>query len=629
MAKKGAEGAVVRILKLAVVATVVVAGGSYLLGNRLGRSAAAAAIPIEDLQSPPADAGQLIVVSADGPGATTATLQAFERDGSGWRSVFGPMDAHVGRSGFSANRHEGDGSTPSGTYTLTESFGIKPQPTTVLPYRQVGPDDWWISDSSRPAIYNTWQTHAAPVPWDPTRAEHLINFAPSYNHAVVIDFNRGADMVVGKGSAIFLHADNGKPTSGCVSIADSSLVSIMGWLDPTRHPKIMMGTLDQLLKVRDAPPLTAGPSGGLRSVAPTRILDTRIGLGAVGPLAARTTFDLTVTGGAAQVPTDAVAVALNLTLTEQTEPTYLTVYPAPGDPTQGPPLVSNVNAVPGEHRANLVVVRVGDAGRIRVYNPTGRAQVVADLVGYVSPTAPGRFLPVTPYRVLDTRYATGLPRTTAVGTREAVDVPVPFAPAEASAVVVNITVTDPSAATWLAAYQGHSAWDGTSSVNTTRGETSANLAIVPLAADHTIRLQNANGSAHVVADVQGFVVTGTGSAYTAAQTPVRVLDTREGIAARGRLDASGLISVPVPGLPVGATAVAVTVTAVDPSADTYIRAVGAGDTGSQSSNVNLRKGETRANLAIVPVGPGGRITITTHAGDVQLIADVSGWFGPT
>ena len=57
--------------------------------------------------------------------------------------------------------------------------------------------------------------------------------------------------------------------------------------------------------------------------------------------------------------------------------------------------------------------------------------------------------------------------------------------------------------------------------------------------------------------------------------------------------------------------------------------MGAGDTGSQSSNVNLRKGETRANLAIVPVGPGGRITITTHAGDVQLIADVSGWFGPT
>ena len=46
--------------------------------------------------------------------------------------------------------------------------------------------------------------------------------------------------------------------------------------------------------------------------------------------------------------------------------------------------MSNVNAEPGEHRANLVFVGVGDAGRVRIYNLAGSAHVVADLVGYVS-----------------------------------------------------------------------------------------------------------------------------------------------------------------------------------------------------------------------------------------------------
>ena len=626
VASKGVRGTVGRLVRRSTVLAVAVAVVAYGLGWRLNQSPASATpIPIEDLQSPPADAEQLIVVSADGPGTNRATLQAFTRAGATWHSAFGPMDARIGRNGFRKDRHEGDGTSPVGTFTLTEAFGIKPNPGTVLPYRTVGTDDWWVSDVNVPDLYNTWQTHAAPVPWDPKHAEHLITFTKSYDRAVVIDFNRRPSTELGRGSGIFLHVDNGNPTSGCVAIDESQLADIMRWLDPTKRPQIMMGTLDQLLKVNEAPPLTAGPSGGLRQVTPTRILDTRIGLGAAGPLPARTTLDVTVPSSA--VPSDAVAVALNVTLTEQTEPTYLTVYPTPADPAIGPPLVSNVNAVAGEHRANLVFVRVGDARRVRVYNPAGRAQVVADVVGYVSPNALGRFLPVTPYRVLDTRYGTGAATIAKIGAREAIDVPVPFAPANATAAVVNVTVTDPTSATWVAAYQGHGAWGGTSTVNTTGAETSANLAIVPLADDRTIRLQNANGASNLLADVQGFIVT-SGSLFIAAQTPVRVLDTRNGIAFRGRVDAAGLISVLVPGLPADASAVAMTITAVQPSAETFIRAVGSIDGGSQTSNLNLRKGDTRANLAIVPVGIDHRITLTTHVGDVDLIADVSGWFAP-
>lgn len=628
MAKKSAGTSLVGSLRRGgLPLLVIVALVAYAFGGRIGSSdASAPPFAVSDLQSPPATAGQLIVVSAPTLGTNEATLQAFERTADGWRSVFGPMDAHLGRNGFRADRREGDGTTPTGTFTLTESFGIKPNPGTKLPYRQVGPYDYWVNDSRRPDLYNTWQTYTNGTP--PWTAEHLSTFGRSYNHSVVIDFNRGDDMVVGRGSAIFLHVDNGKPTSGCVSIDEAALVRIMQWLDPAKQPHIMMNTVDKLLKVEDAPPVVAGLGGGIRPVAPVRVLDTRTGLGATGPVPARSTIDLQVSG-VAGVPRDAVAVALNLTLTEQTEPTYLTVYPAPADPAQGPPLVSNVNARRGEHRANLVMVGLGDAGKVRIYNLTGSAHVVADLVGYVQPGLVGSFQPVTPYRALDTRIGTGRPGTTEpLGPAGEAEVPIAFAPANATAAIVNVTTAKPTAQTYLAAFKGASAWQGTSTVNTEPGEDSANLAVVPIdPATGTIRLRNANGTSHAVVDVQGFIVPGA-SDFTAALTPVRVLDTRAGIGARGRVAAGSLQPVVVRGLPAGVTAVAVTVTAVDVSRDAFVRVARWGDPPPESSNLNVPAGGTRANLAIVPVRADGRLAVTVNTGDMDVVVDVSGWFTP-
>ena len=164
----------------------------------------------------------------------------------------------------------------------------------------------------------------------PWTAEHLIEFGKSYNHSVVIDYNRQPTRVR-KGSAIFLHVDNGKPTSGCVSIDQAQLVKIMQWLDPAKHPTILMGTEAMLLKIKDGPPVVAGATGGVRPLTPTRLLDTRIGLGATGPVPRaqhhRRGGGRTVPG----VPGNAAAVALNLTLTEQTSTDYLTVYPTPAN----------------------------------------------------------------------------------------------------------------------------------------------------------------------------------------------------------------------------------------------------------------------------------------------------------
>jgi L,D-peptidoglycan transpeptidase YkuD (ErfK/YbiS/YcfS/YnhG family) len=95
-----------------------------------------------------------------------------------------------------------------------------------------------VTDSSSP-YYNTWQSGPPEGRW--TQAEALWTLTQAYRHAVVIDYNRDP-VVLGLGSAMFLHVRNENPTSGCVAIDLDRLVEIMRWLDPAKGPKIAIGT---------------------------------------------------------------------------------------------------------------------------------------------------------------------------------------------------------------------------------------------------------------------------------------------------------------------------------------------------------------------------------------------------
>src|SRR4051812_22727251 len=70
-------------------------------------------------------AQQVIAVATDGYGTSVATLTAYERDANGWRQVFGPWSAYVGRNGVApaGEKREGDGRTPSGVYGFDFMFG--------------------------------------------------------------------------------------------------------------------------------------------------------------------------------------------------------------------------------------------------------------------------------------------------------------------------------------------------------------------------------------------------------------------------------------------------------------------------------------------------------------------------
>jgi L,D-peptidoglycan transpeptidase YkuD (ErfK/YbiS/YcfS/YnhG family) len=61
----------------------------------------------------------------------------------------------------------------------------------------------------------------------------------AYQHAVVLDYNRGG--TPGAGSAFFLHVSTGAPTAGCVAIDAGNLVALLRWLDPAARPLIAIG----------------------------------------------------------------------------------------------------------------------------------------------------------------------------------------------------------------------------------------------------------------------------------------------------------------------------------------------------------------------------------------------------
>jgi L,D-peptidoglycan transpeptidase YkuD (ErfK/YbiS/YcfS/YnhG family) len=195
---------------------------------------AAAAMPatpgrIDEL----AGATRAIVVYSWGWRDTRAVLRTYQRarPGDRWRLVRGPMPARVGYHGFSASRHEGDGTTPAGTFGFVYGFGSLPDPGMHgFAYRRLRPDSCW---SGSRADYNRWVTRPC------TRGESLWkNRRVAYRHAAVIDFNYRKP-VYGRGSGIFLHQQTGGPTAGCVSLRPRDLVAVLRWLRP--GTRIAMG----------------------------------------------------------------------------------------------------------------------------------------------------------------------------------------------------------------------------------------------------------------------------------------------------------------------------------------------------------------------------------------------------
>jgi L,D-peptidoglycan transpeptidase YkuD (ErfK/YbiS/YcfS/YnhG family) len=228
--------------RLGAVASVAVAA-------LVGTLAACGSTVPERLNLPFGDARQLVVVTTPTWSSTSGSLTTYEKVDGGWRIVHAGLPARLGRSGFSTDHHEGDGTTPAGSFPVTAIMGRQPDPGVRFPYRQLVPGDCWVSDVSSPS-YNQLVTASPCV--KPNEDMYAIGVGP-YRYLATVGYN--VDPVVpGLGSAIFLHrhqydsAGRTVPTSGCVSVSEADLLAVLRWLDPGLHPRILMGPDSWLIK---------------------------------------------------------------------------------------------------------------------------------------------------------------------------------------------------------------------------------------------------------------------------------------------------------------------------------------------------------------------------------------------
>ncbi len=154
----------------------------------------------------------------------------------------GPYPARVGWNGLRLNRHEGDGTTPIGMFAIGPAmYGVARNPGVRFRYVRLRCGDWWVEDPGSPA-YNTFQRLGCgrPPPFT-TPTPDMSKSPTAYVHLAVVEFNMDP-IVPGRGSGIFLHAQTGTPTNGCISLRRADLVRVLRWLSPAAAPRIVIGT---------------------------------------------------------------------------------------------------------------------------------------------------------------------------------------------------------------------------------------------------------------------------------------------------------------------------------------------------------------------------------------------------
>ena len=377
-------------------------------------------------------------------------------------------------------------------------------------------------------------------------------------------------------------------------------------------------------------------AGGFHAMAPTRILDTRNPPnGPRTPLTGHETRALKVTGGSTGVPAaGAIAVVMNVTVTDTTTPGFLSVYPT-GTPK---PVSSSLNWAPNRTVPNLVTVPVGAGGQVQLYNEVGSANVVVDVVGWFDDgNDPGAAYVTMPrIRLLDSRHPPSGPaspwapheiRSVTIASGDS-STPVP---SEATAVVLNVTATDTTSYGLLTAFPAGSPKPTASNLNWERGQTVPNLVTVQIGAGGAIDLANDLGSANVIVDLVGYYVPGQGPRFHPL-APTRVLDSRNGTGgfttpwAPQSARTLAVANTYGSGVPEVADAVVMNMTVTDTTSYGFLTVYGSGPGVPVGSNLNWAAGDTRANQVIVESGVNGVVDIYNDLGTTNVVADIVGFY---
>jgi peptidoglycan hydrolase-like protein with peptidoglycan-binding domain len=227
----------------------------------------------------------------------------------------------------------------------------------------------------------------------------------------------------------------------------------------------------------------------------------------------------------------------------------------------------------------------------------------------------------TSQRLVDTRQATPVPAGGTISVAVTGAAPLP-APGTVTAVVLNLTVTPPSAPGFWTVWPHTSPRPEASNLNVDEnqflaGNVTPNLVTVPVGSDGVVDIYGSGGG-NVIVDLLGYYTpaeSATSGRFEPLATPTRVLDTR-GVAT---FAAGETRAFTVPGA-AGASAVAVNLTSVTNVAG-FWQVYAQGSPAPATSNLNSPAGFSAAiaNQAIVTVDAAGAISIYSERGGDLLI----------
>ncbi len=201
---------------------------------------------------------QLIVVTTKGWNSNEGVMQRFEKDAKGWHRVGERWQIRLGRNGLGWGiglhhtpknaryiKHEGDGRSPAGIFSLKQAFGYHPF-AVRYPYRVYKESDHCVDDV-RSTYYNKIVDSTKIAP-DYRSMEHMKFAKNYYEYGIAVNHNHFDEVgaIPGRGSCIFIHIKS-VPTAGCTVVDDASKMrTLIAWLDANKHPLLIQAPQDTI-----------------------------------------------------------------------------------------------------------------------------------------------------------------------------------------------------------------------------------------------------------------------------------------------------------------------------------------------------------------------------------------------
>lgn len=296
-----------------------------------------------------------------------------------------------------------------------------------------------------------------------------------------------------------------------------------------------------------------------------------------------------------------------------------------GTPGAGLPNVvsdTKVTITSPAHAAGTVDVTVTTAGGT---SPTSSADHFTFIPG-----SPGTYNPLVPTRILDTRLSgpklgPGASRVLPIGGVST--------PANATAVVLNVTATNTTFISFFTVYPTAASRPLSSNLNWVAGQTVPNLVMVDLGAGGAVTIYNRSGFADAVVDLEGYYAPPSGGSAGGfvGLPPTRITDTRNGSGqpnAGSHITGGATLAVQVVGaggVPATAEAVVLNATVTNTTGVSFLTAYPTGTTQPVASNLNWVAGKSIANRVVVPIGTGGKVSFFNRFGTTDLVLDVNGY----